>query len=265
MYGVITVDDERWALAGLRKMFKLYEKQFEIIAETTNSIEALDLIRGKKPDAVFTDIRMPDVSGIDLMKIIRSEGIDTEFVIISGFADFSYARESLRLGAFDYCLKPLQLKEADTLLKTLREYLDQKNLKQKNRNDQESMLFITPPTPPSQAEQYINADFMKLLSYVNTHFQKDMSLSGLADTFHLNPTYCSELFKKVTDKTYSEYLSGLRIDYACRLMKLTSMSLEQIAYKAGFNDYYYFCKVFKRKTGKPPSRYRKEKMPENKS
>ena len=254
MYGIITVDDEHWALAGLRKMFKSYEQQFEIIAETTNSVEALDLIRGRKPDAVFTDIRMPEVSGIDLMKIIRSEGIDTEFVIISGFADFSYARESLRLGAFDYCLKPLQLKEADTLLKTLREYLDQKNQKQ-NRNDQENI-------PVPKAEQYINSDFMKLLLYVNTHFQKELSLSGLADTFHLNPTYCSELFRKVTDKTYSEYVSGLRIDYACRLMQFTGMSLEQIAYKSGFNDYYYFCKVFKKITGKPPLRYRKEKIPE---
>jgi two-component system response regulator YesN len=73
------------------------------------------------------------------------------------------------------------------------------------------------------------------------------------------------LFKKVTDKTYSEYLSGLRIDYACRLMELTGMSLEQIAYKCGFNDYYYFCKVFKKITGKPPLKYRKEKMSEHKS
>ena len=76
MYRVILIDDEPWALAGLRKIFKPHEKDFEIIAETTSSVEALELIRAKTPDVVFTDIRMPDVSGIDLMKVIRSEGMD---------------------------------------------------------------------------------------------------------------------------------------------------------------------------------------------
>ena len=254
MYGIVTVDDEPWALAGLRKIFKLHEKHFEIIAETVNSTEALDLIREKKPDAVFTDIRMPEVSGIDLMRMTRSEGIDTEFIIISGFADFTYAQESLKLGAFQYCLKPLQLKEADTLIKALREYLDQKEQRHNDRG-----------IPVLKAGEYINQDFMQLLSYINTHFQKDLSLYGLAETFHLNPTYCSELFRKTTGKTYSEYVSELRINYACRLMEYTSMSIEQIAYKTGFNDYYYFCKVFKKITGKPPLKYRKEKMLENKN
>ncbi|MDR2078342.1 MAG: response regulator [Treponema sp.] len=102
MYRVLLVDDEPWALAGLRKIFKWHEKQFEISGETTDSVEALDLIRRQKPDAVFTDIRMPEISGIELMKLIRGEGLDIEFIIISGFAEFSYAQESLRLGAFDF-------------------------------------------------------------------------------------------------------------------------------------------------------------------
>ena len=136
IYRVILIDDEPWALAGLRKIFKWHEKHFEIAAETTNSVEALDFIRSKNPDAVFTDIRMPEVSGIELMKKIRSEGLDIEFVIISGFAEFSYAQESLRLGAFDYCLKPIQQKEADNLLRSLWEYLEQKNKSKKSAENE---------------------------------------------------------------------------------------------------------------------------------
>jgi YesN/AraC family two-component response regulator len=257
LYRIILIDDEPWALAGLRKIFKWHEKLFEIVAETTNPIEALDLIRSKKPDAVFTDIRMPDISGIDLMKIIRSEGLDTEFVIISGFAEFSYAQKSIRLGAFDYCLKPLHLKEADTLIKTLWEFLEQKGQRLKNNNEQKDI-------PVSGTGEYINPDFLELLAYINIHFPKKLYLSSLAEKFHLNPTYCSELFKKTTEKTFSEYLSELRIGNACRLMELTCMSIEQIAYKTGFNDYNYFNKVFKKITGQTPLKYRKEKVSEDK-
>jgi two-component system response regulator YesN len=253
MYRALLVDDEPWALAGLRKIFKRHEKQFEISGETTNSVEALGLIRRQKPDAVFTDIRMPEISGIELMKLIRGEGLDTEFIIISGFAEFSYAQESLRLGAFDYRLKPLQLKEADALLNSLWRHLENRRNAGKE-----------PPEDPGEDRagmgEYINPDFRKLLAYINAHYQKELRLSELAEKFRLNPTYCSELFKKITHKTYSEYLSELRIEQARRFLDSTAMGLEEIACKVGFSDYYYFNKVFKKITGLPPLRYRKEKL-----
>jgi two-component system response regulator YesN len=252
MYRVLLVDDEPWALAGLRKIFKWHEKQFEISGETTNSVEALDLIRRQRPDAVFTDVRMPEISGIELMRLTRGEGLGTEFVIISGFAEFSYAQESLRLGAFDYRLKPLQLKEADTLLNSLWRRLE-------NRRKAE-----TPPEDPGDgrtgAGEYVNPAFRKLLAYINDHYQKELRLSELAEKFHLNPTYCSELFRKITRKTYSEYLSELRIEQARRFLDSTAMGLEEVACTVGFSDYYYFNKVFKKITGLPPLRYRKEKL-----
>jgi two-component system response regulator YesN len=252
MYQVVLLDDELWALAGLRKIFKWHERQFEISGQTTNSLEALDLIRRQKPDAVFTDVRMPELSGIKLMKLIRGEGLDTEFVIISGFAEFSYAQESLRLGAFDYRLKPLQLKEADSLLNSLWRHLEE-------RHDREKSLSGEPEEGQIGSGEYINPDFRKLLAYINAHYQKKLRLAELAEQFRLNPTYCSELFKKVTHKTYSGYLSELRIEQACRFLKTTAMGLEEVARKVGFGDYFYFNKVFKKITGLPPLRYRKEK------
>ena len=254
MYRVILVDDEPWALAGLRKIFKCHEKQFTVIAETTNSVEALDLIRQETPDAVFTDIRMPEISGIELMKMARAEGLDTEFVIISGFAEFSYAQKCLQLGAFDYRLKPLQLREADILLNSLWEYLETKN----NRENPEKQGIIL----ATDTGGYINPAFMELLNYVNTNYEKELRLSYLAEKFKLNATYCSELFKRITRKTYSIYLSELRIEHARQLLDNTNMALEQIAYKTGFNDHYYFTKIFKKITGQAPSKYRKRKKPE---
>ncbi|MDR2078343.1 MAG: AraC family transcriptional regulator [Treponema sp.] len=149
-------------------------------------------------------------------------------------------------------MKPLQLKEADTLLNSLWRYLENRRRAGKE-----------PPEDPgggrTGAGEYINPDFRRLLAYINAHYQKELRLSELAEKFRLNPTYCSELFKKITHKTYSEYLSELRIEQARRFLDSTAMGLEEIAFKVGFSDYYYFNKVFKKITGQPPLRYRKEK------
>ena len=126
MYRVLIVDDEPWALIVTRKAFNWEENGFEIIGETTSSKKALDIIDSEHPDIVFTDIRMPNFDGIELIKIIRQRKIDTEFIIISGFAEFSYAQEAIHQGALDYCLKPVDPSKTDELLKKTHIYLENK-------------------------------------------------------------------------------------------------------------------------------------------
>ncbi|NOU94838.1 response regulator [Paenibacillus sp. LMG 31456] len=124
MYSVLIVDDEPWILKGIRSTFKWDKLGFQVIAETTDSLEAFEIIVRQKPDVILTDIRMPELSGIELMKQCREQGIRSEFIIISGASDFHYAQESIRLGCFDYLLKPLQFEEAEALLERLLRHLE---------------------------------------------------------------------------------------------------------------------------------------------
>ncbi|WP_300304850.1 response regulator, partial [Anaerosolibacter sp.] len=133
MYRVLIVDDEPWALVVIKKAFNWEENGFEVIGETTSSKTAIDIISSEQPDVVFTDIRMPNYDGIELIKIIRQKKIDTEFIIISGFAEFSYAQEAIRNGALDYCLKPMDPSKTDELLKRTYSYLE--NKKRLRNND----------------------------------------------------------------------------------------------------------------------------------
>jgi len=68
---------------------------------------------------VFTDIRMPEISGLDLIRMTKEKKIDADFVIVSGFAEFEYAQEALRRGALDYCLKPIDIGMTDQLLERM--------------------------------------------------------------------------------------------------------------------------------------------------
>ncbi|AEE97269.1 response regulator transcription factor [Mahella australiensis] len=253
MYRVLFVDDEPWALVGMRKIFNWDDMGYKIIGETTDSEEAYEIIYKENPDVVFTDIRMPGLSGIELIKKVRAKAMDTVFIIVSGFAEFSYAQEALREGAFDYVLKPLQSQEIYRVLEKLTVYL------RKKARDKETYLAKLSDEADSVLQAIENKGFKELLEYVNKNFDKPLYLKELADKFYINFTYCSELFKKTTGKTFSEYINYLRINKAMHLLQTTSMTVEEVCMESGYKDYCYFNKVFKKYTGDTPAKYKKNK------
>lgn len=124
MYKVILVDDEIWSLEGLEASFKWEENGFQVVGKYTDSLEAAVHIGEKKPDVVFTDIRMPELTGLELMEKVRGQNREVEFVVVSGYAEFDYARQAVRQGACDYLLKPVDLDETDAILERLKKTLE---------------------------------------------------------------------------------------------------------------------------------------------
>ena len=78
----------------------------------------------------------------------------------------------------------------------------------------------------------------------------------LSKRFNLNPNYISQLFRKELDKTYTEYLTGLRMNRASVLLRTTSIPINEIAEQVGYKDYFYFSKMFKKTMGVPSRGYR---------
>lgn len=126
MYRVLVVDDEIWSVIGLKKILQEDADRFQLIYETTDSRDALEQICLLRPDVVFTDVRMPEMSGIELMRNVHKRGIQTEFIVISGLAEFSYVQQALQEGAVDYQLKPFDKSTAKAMLDKLYEKLESK-------------------------------------------------------------------------------------------------------------------------------------------
>lgn len=126
MYRVILVDVDTWALQSMEDSFPWQDHNMDVIGSYNKTSVALEAILRDKPDVVFSAIRMPVVSGIELMRSLRDRQLDTEIVIVSSSDHFEHAREALRLGAFDYCLKPVSRIDTDGLLSRLEEKLDRK-------------------------------------------------------------------------------------------------------------------------------------------
>ncbi|WP_438444146.1 response regulator transcription factor [Gorillibacterium sp. sgz5001074] len=479
MYKVMIVDDETWAIRGIRNAFDWEKYGFEVIGQFTSAYKAWDAIRADEPDLVFTDIRMPDISGLDLMKRAKTQGLNTEFVIVSGYAEFEYAQEALRFGALDYILKPLDVDMTDPLIAKLAMHFSRSSsvrnqllLDALTSGDQDEIKRLLPLSngatecyyrvfaiyyegenpnlrdllplegKPVQAveveagpgkmlvvvmtgdmaclegtwddavlretgihavgistissqlkhmskllkeadlsasqvfleeaagvvhygprlhlvkpciegihrfiqenpydgmavyiqglQEYfrehhlgmsevvylwnqavgilINVDslewkdmdleflnhteikerfedfeslcsflhdvlasirqgnqrtsqegdilscFNRMIAYIDRHFDQKLYLKDLSGQFFINQVYCCQLFKKNLGRTFSEYVSELRLKKARELLKQTELSIEEIAIKAGYVDYYYFNKVFKKHCGMTPTKFRK--------
>jgi len=122
------------------------------------------------------------------------------------------------------------------------DYLHNKN----NKNDKD--------------EETNNKALNSILAYINNYYFNDISIKDLASRFYVHPNYISFLFKKELNITFSQYLLKIRINYAVELLTGSNLSISDIAKKIGYNDYFYFAKVFKKHMGKTPSHYRSSDM-----
>ena len=98
----------------------------------------------------------------------------------------------------------------------------------------------------------------KMLGYIQQHFAEDLNLQDLAEEFNFSYSYLSVYFNQHVSEGFSEYLNNIRIQKACEFLVKTRMSISQISSAVGYADQSYFCRVFKRITGKTPSTYRRE-------
>lgn len=239
MYKVILVDDEEWTLKRLNIIFRWSEYGFELIDTFNNARLALDTIVTQKPDLVLTDIRMPEYSGLDIVRIARENNCKTKFVMISGYADFQYAQEAIRYGVTDYLLKPVSRETADKTLARIKKDLDEL----RGANSESKIVFE-------------NEAFSKMIHYINEHYMEKLYMGELSKQFNLNRTYCSELFKKNMDISFSEYVTKLRMEAAADMIK-KGVPMQDIAQMMDY-DYYHFNKVFKKYYNLTPRQYKQK-------
>jgi YesN/AraC family two-component response regulator len=239
MLSVYIADDEVWITLGLKKLLEKTGIDTEVIGTANNGLVAKEEIAGFKPDVIFTDIRMPGLSGLDLLQTIPEISPDSKVVIITGFAEFSYAKEAVQHHAFDYLLKPIKEEDLTRVLTAI--------LKERGETEEEV----------KQSPTY-DKTIDNVVSDIREHYMEDISLTSLAAKYNISMARLSEMIKEHLSLNFSDYISSLRIQRAKELLRDESLSIQEIAEIVGYNDYFYFTKVFKKVEGISPSKYRKE-------
>lgn len=118
---LLIVDDEAEIRSGLRSIIPWEDYSISVIGTAVNGAEALDKIRYYEPDIVITDIQMPGMSGLELVRRAKEEQFDCSFVILSGYDEFEYARSAIRYGVREYLLKPISIRDLTELIMNLKE------------------------------------------------------------------------------------------------------------------------------------------------
>lgn len=245
---ILIAEDEQRARIGLKNLIEGVDGNYSVIGEAADGKKALNLIRSLHPDVVFTDIRMPFISGMELIRICRSEHIQCEFIIVTAFAEFEYAKQAISLGVTDYLLKPISeedlikvLKHLDTKLSGTASY----------RWEQNTTL----------RSQYPDAHplILKVLDFIESSYKDKISQKQLATSLGVSPEYLSYLFKKETGKTFAKFVQTYRIEMAKSLLANGSCKAEDVPFMVGFSDEKYFHKVFHDVTGKTVSEFLRDR------
>lgn len=251
MFRVMIVDDEMWLRKGLIASFSWEQYGFCIGAEASNGLEALEFINKELFHLLLVDIKMPYMDGLELMRKLNLRGCEIPLVIaVTGYDDFHFARQCIRLGAFDYILKPV---ETDELLEVM--------LQAKNALISSGYHEIQEPEN-LRIHENLPEVIQEAKKYIMSHFERDISLTKVAEHVDMNPNYLSSLFRQETGYTFINYLTLLRLTKAKALLKNTNKSITQIAQQVGYLDSKHFYKVFKKWENKTPLEFRESEPTE---
>ena len=117
MIPVLVVDDEKFVREGIVRGTDWKSVGCEVVGQAKNGEEALALARTLHPALIVTDIRMPKMDGIELVRTLREENIAVKVIFLTAYSDFSYAQQAIRLKASDYLLKPFEDGQLEAVVK----------------------------------------------------------------------------------------------------------------------------------------------------
>ena len=239
-------DDEVWVVLGLKKQLERTGYPVEVVGTANNGLTAREEIVKLQPDVVFTDIRMPGVNGLDLLKEIGSLSSRSRVVIVSGYSDFEYARNAVSNHAYDYLVKPVRQENLDEILGKINAELNPEETDEIRDCEMKKIWEA-------------NAGLVdRIIAEIREHYTEEISLSEYALKYDMSLASLSSQLKEKLSMNYSDYLTSLRLQRAKILLREPNLSIQEIAEQSGYTDYFYFTKVFKKAEGISPSKYRKE-------
>lgn len=248
MIRTVVVEDEPSTGARYAQAVREYGEPFVV----TGVFESANALLREWPrvqaDLVFTDVRMPRMTGIALIERLRHDGWTGMAVVISGYGEFSLAQDALRAGVYDYLLKPVFPVDIERLLGRI-----------------ETTFFGNHGHLASEALDNVDIDVLptfvqKAIAYAEENLSEHLSLASVAEVACISPAYLSSTFTRECGMSFVEFLHRLRVARAQELLARPDLSLVDVAEQSGLTDKSYLNRIFKRVTGQTPGDYRRQKL-----
>ena len=168
MWRVVIADDEGVILQGLKKLIDWKSLEVELVGEARDGQRLKEVIEETKPDIVIADIMMPHMTGLEVIRWYYETHSHAKFIFISGYEEFSYAKEALKNGAVDYLLKPVGRKELEEAVGKAIEKLEEQNTIEifREEDDEVHRLF----REINDGQEFENEELYQLFANENIEF-----------------------------------------------------------------------------------------------
>lgn len=237
MWKVLIVEDEEPLRRSVARDIDWAGLNCLVAAQAADGQEGLELARQFQPELIVTDIHMPRLDGLEMLRLLRAEGCKALFIFLTVRDDFPNVQKALRLGAADYLLKPFRPDQLWDAVARLQSPAARPSRRQ---------------APPPEQSRYIS----EALAYIRRHYaEPDISVGSIAKSLGLSEGYLSHTFKKETGCTVLNHLTRFRIHKAAELLGDCRVKVYEVAQQVGYRDVAYFSATFKKLMGMSPSDY----------
>jgi len=241
----LVVDDEQPILNNLSCVLPWEAMNIEIVKLARNGAEALAAVEASRPHLILSDIRMPVMDGLEMLRRIRERGHTCEVLLLTGYHEFEYARSALRFGVKDYISKPINYEELQRIV---------------NRLAGDIRRSQMPAEPPEEALSAAKRSPEQLMqaaeTFIRRQLGRDFGIEDIASHLGISGSYFCLMFKSHFHETFLEYVTRQRMETAKQLLLAGEASVARIGGHVGYQERRYFTKVFQKYTGMTPSEYR---------
>lgn len=238
-FRVIVADDEKLIAKSIARNIEKANAAFEVVRIAYNGAETYALVAELLPHVVFSDIKMPEMDGLELIERISREYPTVKTVIVSGYNDFDMARSALQNNAVDYILKPIN------------PFILQKTL-----NKLECELLAEKKQLTVNRENFPADIVESIVTYIAHNYGDQITFTEIAKQYGFSSAYLCKIFKEHTGTPAGRYLNEYRINVSKRMLLDTDLSIKDIAEKVGFCDQFHFSKNFRNIVGMSPTQFR---------
>jgi YesN/AraC family two-component response regulator len=260
MHRVLVIDDDQGTLETFQAILRL--AGFDV-AVAANGRTALDVARRYSYDVVLCDLRLPDMTGVDVLRALQQEGIERPFVIMTAFGSVGTAVRALKLGARDYVEKPI----TDTqLIDIVRQATNSEIITDEGQTTSDE--WPTGDTGRADADpvsapagSLMDWRIVESLQIIREKYSTpDLRLARIARELNTSTEHLCRLFKRNTGTGFAVHLHRTRANEARQLLVETNLCVKEIAFRVGYATTRRLDHYFKRFYGVLPVEFRRRAL-----
>lgn len=244
MYKALIIDDEKPVQIAIQKLGHWRQYHMDPPQLAVNGKDSLSAMREFHPDIVFVDMNMPVMDGASFLMKASQEFPASQYIVVSGYDQFSYAQQAIRYGACEYLLKPVVEEELNAAI-------------------EKALLRIDPAASflqPKDTQEEISPEEVVCIikEYIESNYCQNIKITMFAEKYFFSIEYLTKLFRNKYGFTIYEYVLKLRMERARELLEDETNKIIDIAGRLGYADNHYFSKAFRTYYHISPSQYRRE-------